>query len=192
MALIRMFFRVVVTLVLVAGALLVYHLYRSGSLPYFQEALEEATVVGSVKAAFAIHKDLAHRTIRVEAEGGRILLQGGVGSAAERIEAEKLASTVEGVESVENRLEIDPELLAKKDDPRSLGQKIDDVALLAKVRTALRLDRETRRADVELSVESGVVRVSGRVSTEALKERVCERIRAIEGVEKLEDEIEIE
>ena len=192
MSLIRTFFRGVMVLFLLAGALLAYHLYRSGRLPYIQEAIEDATLMGSVKAAFAIHKDLAHRSIRIEADGGRILLQGGVASPAERIEAEKLAASIEGVESVENRLEVDPELLAVKHDPRSIGQKIDDVALLAKVRTALRLDRETRGVDLEMHVASGVVRLRGRVASQELKNRVCARIRTIEGVEELEDEIEVE
>jgi hyperosmotically inducible protein len=186
-----MFFRGVMMLLLLAVALGAYYLYRSGKLPYVQKALEEATVTGSVKAAFAIHKDLAYRTIHVEADGGRILLEGVVASASERSDAEALAAAVEGVETVENRLEVDPALLSEARDERSLGERIDDVALLAKVRAALRLDRETRGLDLDVTVTHGVVRLRGQVASKELKSRVCDRVRTVEGVVKLEDELEL-
>jgi osmotically-inducible protein OsmY len=191
-ALIRTFFRGVLVLVVVAGAILLYQLYRSGNLATVKRAVEDTTVVGSVKAAYALHRDLSHRSIGVEASSGRVVLSGKVRSEAERSQAESLARSVDGVEEVENALEIDPGLEPPSGELRSLGERIDDVALLAKIRTALRLDRETKALDLEVHVTEGAVRIRGRVPSEALVERVRDRVGTVSGVETIDVELEVE
>jgi osmotically-inducible protein OsmY len=191
-ALIRTFFRGVVVLVVVAGALFLYYLYRSGNLSEVRRAVEDASIAGSVTAAYALHRDLSHRSIVVETEDGRVLLRGRVQSDVESSQAENLARSVDGVESVENALEIDPDLASPNGKARSLGERIDDVALLAKIRTALRLDRETKALDLDVHVLEGAVRIRGRVPSEALRERVRDRVGTVGGVEKLEVELEVE
>jgi osmotically-inducible protein OsmY len=191
-ALIRTFFRGLLALVVVAGAILLYHLYRSGNLGTMQRAVEDAAVVGSVKAAYALHRDLSHRSIGVEASSGRVLLSGKVRSEVERSQAESLARSVDGVQEVENALQVDPELDSPATDVRSLGERIDDVALLAKIRTALRLDRETKALDLDVHVTEGAVRIRGRVPSEALVERVRDRVGTVSGVETLDVELEVE
>lgn len=192
-ALIRTFLKGIFVVVLLAAGLAAYYLYRSGSLPFLQEAVEDATMVGSVKAALAIHRDLAHRVIRVEADRGRVVLSGKVASETEKTEAAGLAESVDGVSAVANRLEVDPILAheTRAVDDRSLGERLDDVALLAKVRAALRLDRETRPLDLEVSVRAGSVLLRGTVGSEEMRKRVLDRVAAVGGVSTLEDELEI-
>jgi hyperosmotically inducible periplasmic protein len=193
-ALIRTFLKGVLAIAVLAGGLLAYHLYRSGSLPFLQEAVADAAVTGSVKAALAIHRDLAARAIHVEADRGRVVLSGRVASEKERKEASELVASVEGVSEVANRLDVDPGLgrEAHAEDERSLGERLDDVALLAKVRTALRLDRRTRPLDLEVSVRAGAVLLRGTVPTEEMRKKVLERVGTVGGVEKLDDELEVE
>jgi hyperosmotically inducible periplasmic protein len=191
-ALIRTFLKGVFALVLLAAAFAVYSLYRSGDLPFVQKAIEDATVVGSVKAALAIHRDLADRGIRVEIDRGRVVLSGKVATETEKSEAGALAQSVDGVKQIDNRLEVDPNLETRAADDRSLGERLDDVTLLAKVRAALSLDRETRPLDLEVSVRSGSVLLRGTVPTESMRKRVLDRVAAVGGVEKLEDQLEVE
>lgn len=191
-ALLRTFLKGVLVLFLVAGAASLYYLYRTGRLPYVQEAVEDAAVVASVKAACALNRDLAERTIRVEANSGNVVLRGTVGAESEKAAATSIAQNVEGVRSVENLLEIDKDLVRPSGTDRSLGEAIDDTALLAKVRTALRLDRETRPLSLQVSARAGTVTLEGRVPSEELRDRVLERVGSVSGVEKVDDHMRVE
>jgi osmotically-inducible protein OsmY len=188
-ALLRTFLRGILVLFLVALFGSIYYLYRSGQLPYVQEAVEDAAVVGSVKAAYALNRDLAERAIRVEARSGNVILRGTVGTEFEKSQARSIAESVEGVRSVENLLETDPGLTPQSQSSRSLGEAIDDAALLAKVRTALRLDKETRPLPLEVSARGGTVVLAGRVPSADLRKRVLERVASVSGVEKVDDQM---
>jgi osmotically-inducible protein OsmY len=191
-ALFRAFFRGVVALVLLAAAASIYYLYRGGYFPAVRRAIEDTTIVGSVKAAYALHRDLAQRAIRVEADAGRVALSGKVATEKEKAEAEDLAEGVDGVVAVANGLEVQPGLATEAaSDERSLGEQLDDVTLLAKIKTALRLDRETKTLDLEVEVRDGIVHLRGRVPDDARRVRVIERVRAVEGVERIEERLEV-
>jgi hyperosmotically inducible protein len=190
-ALLRTFFRGILVLFLVAAAGSLYFLYRSGRLPYVQEVVEDAAVAASVKAAFALNRDLADRAIRVEARSGNVILRGTVGTESEKSVAASIAESVEGVRAVDNLLEIESSLTSESRSTRSLGETIDDTALLAKVRTALRLDKETRPLRLEVSVRGGRVVVEGIVPSEVLRTRVLERVASVSGVETVDDRMRL-
>ncbi len=189
----RFVFRLVlraITLVILAGAAFVlYHLYESGQLPFIQRAIEDTAVTASVRAGFAIHRDLSDRPIKVSTAERVVTLSGRVASEEERSEAEAIASTIEGVDEIANHLEIVPALAETRD--KSLGERLDDAALLAKIRTALHLDRDVRELDVDVRVSSGQVLLRGEIPSEALMERIRTRVASVRGVERLEDELEL-
>ncbi len=190
----KLAFRVVSLVLLLGIAFVVYLLYTSGQLPYIQRAVKATIVTGSVKAAFTVHRNLSERPIDIETDGGVVTLSGEVASEEERDSAEELAATVEGVESVENRLAVNATLGEIEDDPspKSLGQRLDDAALLTKIRTALHLDREARKIDVDIQVSAGRVVLRGEVPSEALAERIRTRVASVRGVDSLDDELELE
>ena len=190
----RLAFRVVSLVLLLGIAFVAYHLYTSGQLPYIQRAVEDTAVTGSVKAAFAVHRDLSRRPIEIETDRRVVRLSGEVASEQERESAEELAANVEGVEGVENRLAVDAALgeIEADSSPKSLGQRLDDAALLTKIRTALHLDREARKIDVDIQVSAGRVVLRGEVPTKELADRIRTRVASVGGVESLDDELELE
>jgi osmotically-inducible protein OsmY len=190
-ALLRTFFRGILVLFVVAALGSLYYLYQTGRLPYVQEAVEDAAVVASVKAAYALNRDLAERTIRVEARSGNVILRGSVGTESEKSAAAAIAESVEGVHSVENLLEIEASLTPESQSSRSLGETIDDAALLAKVRTALRLDKETKPLRLEVTARGGTVVLAGIVPSEDLRTRVLERVASVRGVETIDDQMRL-
>jgi len=189
----KLIFRAISLVLLIAVAYVIYHLYESGQLPYIQRAVEDTAVTGSVKAAFAVHRDLSDRPIEIETAAGVVTLSGTVASDEERDSAEELATNVEGVVSVENRLGVDAAVadIVARPSTRSLGQRLDDAALLTKIRTALHLDREARKIDVHIQVSGGRVVLSGEVPSEELAERIRTRVASVGGVESLDDELEL-
>lgn len=189
----RFVFRVVSIVVLLGIAFGVYHLYTSGKLPYIQRVVEDTAVTGSVKAAFAVHRVFGERPIAITTDRGVVMLSGDVASSKERDAAEELASNVEGVVSVENHLEIDEALNNESPDvaTRSLGQRVDDAALLGRIRTALHLDRDMRKIEVDIQVSEGRVMLRGEVATEEIAQQIRTRVASVAGVESLDDELKL-
>ena len=189
----RMVFRAITLVILAGTAFVLYHLYESGQLPFIQRAIEDTAVTASVRAGFAIHRDLADRPIHVSTAERVVTLSGRVASEEERTEAEAIASTIEGVDEIANLLEVEPGLEDTDGETRdkSFGERLDDAALLAKIRTALHLDREVRKLDVDVRVSSGQVILRGEIPSEALMERIRSRVASVRGVEGLEDELEL-
>ena len=187
----RLAFKLIFVIVVVAAVAFIYFLYSTGQLPYVQDAVENTKVAGSVKAAFAVHRDLSNRPIHVSADDGVVTLSGRVLSEEERGAAVDIAASVIGVEEVVDRFDIDPAIAEGGGEAgsKSLGERLDDAALLAKIRTALHLDREIRRLELDVQVSSGEVVLRGSVPNEALKERVRARVASVDGVESLLDEL---
>ncbi len=188
----RMVFRAITLVILAGTAFVLYNLYESGQLPVLKRLIEDTAVTASVRAGFAIHRDLADRPIDVSTTGNVVTLSGRVASEEEKAEAEAIAATIEGVDEIANHLEIEPGLEDNDAETRkSFGERLDDAALLAKIRTALHLDREVRKLDVDIRVSSGQVILRGEIPSEALMERIRTRVASVRGVKRLEDELEL-
>ena len=188
----RALIRLIFTLIVVAGAFFAYQLYRAGRLPFVQQAVADAAMLGSVKTAIALNGDLSQMEVGVDARGGLVTLKGVVASDEQRELASELAGSVEGVRLVDNLLEVDPGMASEASvEERTLGQALDDVTLLAKIHAALRLDRQTKDAWLDVTVTDGNVTVRGRVRNEEQAERIRSRIRTVGGVVELEDHLEL-
>jgi hyperosmotically inducible protein len=179
-ALFRTFFKGVKLLLLLAIAVVIYSYYRTGRLPYIQESVEDAAVTASVKAAMALHRDLAQRAIRVEARSGNVTLRGSVGVEEEKKQATAIAQNVPEVT-------VAPSYRAAS---RSLGETIDDATVLAKIRAVLSLDRQTKPLDIQVSVRDGIVTLEGTLPSAELRGRVIERVESVDGVERIVDRLQ--
>lgn len=80
--------------------------------PEFQESeasrqlLANMTLAARVRSALKANEATQEVNITIEAQGGRILLKGIVVNAHEQSEVERIAATVAGVSSIENRLRL--------------------------------------------------------------------------------------
>lgn len=170
-----------VLLVLLLGAGL--WLWRTGRAPGpgdlgdFRQKLGDARVATSVEAALALNRRLAGQPVRVSARGGRVTLAGQVADAERRALALELAAAVPGVTDVRDALELAVPEPAAPGDGRTLGERLDDQALEAKVRLAFSLHRGLEGARLEVAVRRRVVRLSGSV-TGAEQRRLALRLAA--------------
>lgn len=69
-------------------------------------ATGDAALTAKVKSALITEKEISAMKIDVDTNGGIVTLNGSVRSAAEKMRAEQVASTVAGVTSVVNKLAI--------------------------------------------------------------------------------------
>ena len=72
------------------------------------EYVDDATITTQVKAKFAEDKTVAATSISVETLRGTVQLSGFAKTAAERSQAEALASRVKGVKSIKNDIVLRP------------------------------------------------------------------------------------
>lgn len=71
----------------------------------------------------------------------------------------------------------------------STGEYLDDRAISTKAKTALLADEEVSGMQVEVETFKGVVQLSGFVDTPAQAQKAEQIVRAIEGVQRVENDI---
>lgn len=184
---------------LVAFALLVplvgagLWLWHTGSfegaqdLRAWRQRLGDARVSTSVEAALALNRRLAGQPLRVAARAGRVTLAGQVADAERRALAVELAGAVPGVTGVEDALELAAPEPAVPGDDRTLGERLDDQALEAKVRLAFSLHRALEGARLEVVVRRRVVRLAGQVPGESQRRRALQMAADVPDVLRVED-----
>lgn len=186
----RGLFYLVLLFLLVWGA---YRYYEDRELPIVGGSFDDAATLASVKAALALHRDLAGRPISVRSRKGVVTLSGEVASDAERKEAEGIAASVVGIERIENLMAVNPDLFGQRvGEGRSLGQRLDDVSLAAKVKAALALHKDLKGADITVTARNGTVYLEGAVENREHEETATRRASAVIGVEKVESRLELD
>ena len=170
----------------------VFHFYEGGQIPFVGGTVGDAKTTASVKAALALHKGLSKRTISVRTRDAIVLLTGEVASATEKKEAGELVRNVPDVEGVDNLLAVTPELATEAaESDRSLGQKLDDTALTAKVRGAFALHKDLKDLDISVRVREATVLLDGVVQTRNQMELARAWAQQVDGVQQVESSLEV-
>lgn len=117
---------------------------------------------------------------------------------------DKLESSEDTLESIESQIAEQEQLLAElRKQRRKLRERVltleervaaraTDVALFRSVQTALLEDERLVRAAVSVDVEGGVIRLSGRVTSDAELKTAEDIARTVPGVDVIESRIEVE
>lgn len=170
-----------------------YRYYENQELPIVGGSIDDAATLASVKAALVLHRDLASRPISVRTRKGVVTLTGEVASDAEKKEAEGVAASVVGIEHIENLMAVNPDLIREEvSEERSLGQKLDDVSLAAKVRAALALHKDLKGLDITVKARDGAIHLEGTVETPEQAETATGRAAAVAGVEEVESRLQLD
>jgi hyperosmotically inducible protein len=144
---------------------------------------DDAVVSMRVKAALITNDATKASQINVTTQSGIVQLSGFVDSEAMRASATSTAKRIPGVKEVQNKLMI-------RDANRSPGQAVDDAVIAAKVKGELAgksgFDTAT---SVNVEVNSGIVELSGFVSTLDQKTKAADIARSVDGVKSVENNI---
>jgi hyperosmotically inducible protein len=147
--------------------------------------MDDAVISMRVKAALIANDSTKASQINVETQRGVVLLSGFVDSEAMRAAAASSAKAVTGVKEVQNKLMI-------RDANRSTGQAVDDTVIAAKVKGELAgksgFDTAT---SVTVEVNSGIVELSGFVSTLDQKTQAADIARSVNGVKDVQNNISL-
>ena len=155
------------------------------------QQLSEARQEGSIWTAFALNRHLNPFTIDVDVENGTARISGSVESEVERDLAEQIALGIEGVNEVDNQLQVDPKIVPERGNKPGLAQRFDDATLAATVKSKLLWNSNTEGLDIQVRAENGVVSLRGQARTPAAKE-LAERLAAnTDGVREVHNHLSV-
>lgn len=154
-----------------------------------EQQLVSARQEGSIWTAFALNRHLNPFKLSIDVKDGRATLSGHVESDVQKDLAEQVALSVEGIDSVDNRIEVDPAI--SEGNPPSLVQRLDDATLAATVKSKLLWNSNTRGLDIQVRSENGAITLIGNAQTPAAKELAGQLAENTEGVSEVFNHLSI-
>ncbi|HET7061030.1 MAG TPA: BON domain-containing protein [Nitrosospira sp.] len=145
---------------------------------------DDAAITTKVKSAFMGDADVKGSDIKVETRKGVVQLSGFVDNQAQMDRAVALAKGVEGVKSVDNKMDL-------KTGSGTVGEKIDDAVITTKVKAALLGDSQVNSGDIGVVTQNGEVQLSGFVNNQTQIDRATEVAKGVEGVKKVTNEMSV-
>lgn len=140
-------------------------------------AIDDATIELNVNSALLQESEALFSKVGVESVEGRVLLTGLVPTPQDRVEAGRLAWTVNGVKEVLNEIEVV--------DKSGLADYAKDVWITTQLRGKLIGDRLVSDINYSIETVNGVIYLMGVAQSEAELERVTAHARTIRGVERV-------
>lgn len=148
------------------------------------EQIDDTVLTGKVKAALVEDPATKARQIDVETFRGTVQLNGYVDSADAKSAATRVASSVKGVQKVDNNLSI-------QETTRTAGEAIDDSMVTAKVKAALIADPTVKAHEVNVETREGVVQLSGFVDSNEAKTAAGDVAQRTSGVKDVKNELQV-
>jgi len=127
--------------------------------------LAEARQEGSIWTAFALNRHLSPFKIDVHVEQGTAVLKGKVENQVDRELAERIALDTQGIQKVDNQLEIDANVAAEPGTKANMAQRFEDATLTATVKSKLLWNSVTEALNIDVDSEAGVVTLKGRATS---------------------------
>jgi|GEM_PF-585371 len=146
--------------------------------------IDDTVVTTKVKSALVNDQEVKGFEIKVETRKGLVLLSGFVDNQTQIDRAISLTRGVEGVKNVENGMTI-------KDGKASVGNKVDDAIVTAKVKSALIADATVKGINITVVTRKGEVQLSGFLDNQAQIDQAITVARSIEGVQHVINQISI-
>ncbi|MFK3799824.1 BON domain-containing protein [Pseudomonas sp. NPDC088444] len=126
-----------------------------------QTQLAQARQEGSIWTAFALNRHLSPFNIGVNVEQGTATLTGKVENQVDKDLATQIAGDTQGINKVDNQLQIDPQVAAEPGTKANMAQRFDDATLVATIKSKLLWNSVTEGLNIEVSAAQGVVTLKG-------------------------------
>jgi hyperosmotically inducible protein len=146
--------------------------------------IDDSVVTASVKSALLSDADIKSFDFKVETRKGEVQLSGFVDNQAQVDRAIALTRGVAGVKSVQDKLNL-------KGAATTVGNKIDDGVISAKVKAALVNDPNVKSFDIAVVTRKGEVQLSGFVDNQVQIDRAVQVAAGVEGVTGVSNQMSI-
>lgn len=157
------------------------------------DALNEARLEGQIWSAMALNQHLSPFGIEIDVDGSTATLKGKVEESVQKDLAEEIALGMDGIDRVDNQIEVDTDLRDRDRDAdeRGFGDRVADATTTATVRSKLLWNRNTQGLSISVSTENGEVTLEGEADSEASRD-LAERLAAnTDGVDSVNNRIRV-
>ena len=144
--------------------------------------VDDAVITSGVKSALLADDLVKSFDLQVETRKGTVQLSGFVDSQAQIDQALAITRSVAGVTEVENAVTL-------KGTPSTVGTKIDDATVTARVKTALLADPDIKSFDISVVTFKGEVQLTGFVNSQAQIDLASQLASAAEGATSVKNEL---
>lgn len=175
--------RAIVGAAVIAAGLSLAACGQSGS-DKARSAANDALLAAQVQAKIAGVDAATVGLVHVSNDNGAVTLTGKIANMDERTAMEKAARSVDGVVTLDDRVVVDA-------SAPTAAQIEADLALSARVHTALVAQTGVNAADIHVDVHRGVVTLTGHVPSPAHKSVADQTVRGVKGVTSLVDKLTI-
>jgi hyperosmotically inducible protein len=146
--------------------------------------IDDTMVTTKVKTALLNDQEIKGLGIKVETRKGTVQLSGFAENQAQIDRVISVARGVEGVAGVENGLSL-------KQGKVTVGNKVDDSIVTAKVKSALLSDPSVKAFDIAVATSKGEVQLSGFVDNQMQIDHAIEVARGVEGVQGVDNKMSV-
>jgi len=146
--------------------------------------IDDSVVTTRVKSALLADPDVKSFDFKVETRKGEVQLSGFVDNQAQIDRATAITRAVAGVKNIDNKLSL-------KGEATTVGNKVDDGIITAKVKSALLSDANVKSFDIAVVTRKDEVQLSGFVDNQTQIDRAVEVARSVEGVRSVRNEMSI-
>jgi hyperosmotically inducible periplasmic protein len=146
--------------------------------------IDDTVVTTNIKSALLADPDVKSFDFQVETRKGEVQLSGFVDSQAQVDRATAVVQGVSGVKSIDNKLNL-------KGAATTVGNKVDDGIVTAKVKAALLADTTVKSLDISVVTRKGEVQLSGFVDNQIQMDRAIHVARGIENVSSVSNEMSL-
>jgi osmotically-inducible protein OsmY len=156
-----------------------------------QTQLQQARQEGSIWTAFALNRHLSPFNISVQVEQGTATLKGKVENQVDKDLATQIASDAQGINKVDNQLEIDPQVASEPGTKANMAQRFDDATLTATIKSKLLWNSVTEGLNIEVSAAQGVVTLKGQAKDADAKQLAGSLASNTDGVTEVNNLISV-
>ncbi|RRO08958.1 molecular chaperone OsmY [Pectobacterium aquaticum] len=147
--------------------------------------VSDSAITAKVKSALLEDKSITSSDISVETSNGVVTLSGFVGSQERSSRAVQIATQVEGVQSVSDKLQV------KDVQSQSVGAYADDAVITSTIKAKLLADDIVPSRKVKVETQAGVVQLSGGVDNKAQSDRAESIAKAVDGVKSVKNDLTV-
>ncbi len=128
--------------------------------------VKDAYREGQIWATYATNSSLDALDLAVDVQGDKAIITGTVETLIQKRLAQRIADRTDGIDSVENRILIDPELVVTVIQPLpSFASYVADATLEAMIDSKLLWNQYTDALDINVTTSAGVVTLTGIADT---------------------------
>lgn len=151
--------------------------------------MDDSAITARVKAGLIDQKSIKSTDITVSTEKGVVTLSGFVGSQEQAELAMIVASNVEGVSAVTDKLHVSGEESKSASD--TVGGYADDAVITSKIKAKLLSEGDIASRNIGVETNQGIVQLTGDVNSNTQAALVESIAKTVDGVKSVKNDLQV-